>query len=409
MLKILGRQNTTIAELNADADVIFAQLADRREDVVSFIDNAEDTARDLGRAPRGPLARLRPARRLPLRAAPDDGPSSATSPRADPAAAGPLRRRSGPEQAGARTCPASTTGPGVSPQALGDAAEVGGRALEQGLEEIAELNTAEPEGRPPRTTSPSSSRASTIRAGRRGGRPGHRRPARADRGSRLNEPRHLRADQSVRRRVDRGPGYTGIEGLLNYAYYQTLSLNLFDSVGPRSCTSSCSRSRRAPCGQLQRRPEGLRRAAYTTGGPADPRTAACAGDARRHPAGDQPYRRPARRSTDGPSARNSSAPTAAQPLASATRASAPTSARRRAQPGQARARSRQPPPGGRSRNPRGVEPRQAADRQGAQARARSSDSRRGISCRPSCGQGARPRTRPTTAAANDLLDFLLGP
>ena len=45
MLKILGRQNTIIAELNTNSDAIFAQLADRRDDVVRFIDNAEDGPR----------------------------------------------------------------------------------------------------------------------------------------------------------------------------------------------------------------------------------------------------------------------------------------------------------------------------------------------------------------------------
>ena len=45
VLKILGRQNTIIAELNANSDAIFARLTDRREDVVRFIDEAEDTAR----------------------------------------------------------------------------------------------------------------------------------------------------------------------------------------------------------------------------------------------------------------------------------------------------------------------------------------------------------------------------
>ena len=45
MLKILGRQNTIIAQLNADSDTIFQQLTDRREHVVDFIDEAEDTAR----------------------------------------------------------------------------------------------------------------------------------------------------------------------------------------------------------------------------------------------------------------------------------------------------------------------------------------------------------------------------
>jgi ABC-type transporter Mla subunit MlaD len=44
VLNILGRQNTTIAELNTNADAIFAQLANRREDVVHFIDNAGRTA-----------------------------------------------------------------------------------------------------------------------------------------------------------------------------------------------------------------------------------------------------------------------------------------------------------------------------------------------------------------------------
>ena len=40
VLDILGNQNRTIAELNTNADAIFAQLANRREDVVHFIDNA---------------------------------------------------------------------------------------------------------------------------------------------------------------------------------------------------------------------------------------------------------------------------------------------------------------------------------------------------------------------------------
>ncbi len=44
VLNILGQQNTTIAELNTNADAIFAQLANRREDVVHFVDNAGRTA-----------------------------------------------------------------------------------------------------------------------------------------------------------------------------------------------------------------------------------------------------------------------------------------------------------------------------------------------------------------------------
>src|SRR4051794_31691462 len=44
VLNILGNQNRTIAELNTNADAIFAQLANRKEDVVHFIDNAGRTA-----------------------------------------------------------------------------------------------------------------------------------------------------------------------------------------------------------------------------------------------------------------------------------------------------------------------------------------------------------------------------
>ena len=43
MLNILGNQNRTIAELNTNTDAIFAQLANRRDDVVHFIDNAGRT------------------------------------------------------------------------------------------------------------------------------------------------------------------------------------------------------------------------------------------------------------------------------------------------------------------------------------------------------------------------------
>ena len=40
VLNILGQQNPTIAELNTNADTIFEELANRKEDVVHFIDNA---------------------------------------------------------------------------------------------------------------------------------------------------------------------------------------------------------------------------------------------------------------------------------------------------------------------------------------------------------------------------------
>ena len=39
-LRLLGRQNTVIRDLNVDSDEIIGKLADRRDDVASFIDNA---------------------------------------------------------------------------------------------------------------------------------------------------------------------------------------------------------------------------------------------------------------------------------------------------------------------------------------------------------------------------------
>ena len=45
VLKILGRQNRIITELNVNNDIIFQKLADRREDVVRFINDAEHAAR----------------------------------------------------------------------------------------------------------------------------------------------------------------------------------------------------------------------------------------------------------------------------------------------------------------------------------------------------------------------------
>ena len=66
VLNILGNQNRTIAELNANADAIFAQLANRREDVVHFIDNAGRTAAISAERSQRPRPELPPARRLPL-------------------------------------------------------------------------------------------------------------------------------------------------------------------------------------------------------------------------------------------------------------------------------------------------------------------------------------------------------
>lgn len=227
VLKILGRQNTIIAQLNADSDTVFARLTERREDVVRFIDEAEDTARvsaerreDLSRnfellddflfelkpvmVQLGSLARQQRPLLTDLRAA------------------APQLNRLG------KTLPKFNDGTKVSLKALAGASTVGERALTKSTDEIAELNASSQQAFP----------AADLVAGFL---------------ESIDEPRNAveedaRATYDVRQlpgeaqsrintlndRVGGGvgdAGYTGMEGLLNYVYYQTLTLNQFDQVG----------------------------------------------------------------------------------------------------------------------------------------------------------------------------------
>ena len=84
----------------------------------------------------------------------------------------------------------------------------------------------------------------------------------------LDDPRRAVEIDAARRRHrahDRSAGsatptgYTGLEGLLNYAYYQAGAINQFDSVG-HSCTSRSTTSSAGPCGEFTTRPRSRRRA-----------------------------------------------------------------------------------------------------------------------------------------------------
>jgi len=248
VLNILGRQNTTIAQLNVDADAIFARLTERREDVVRFIDEAEDAGR-VSAERREDLATdfdLLDDFLFELRPVMSELGNLARAQRpllTDLRAAAPGLNTLGDN------LPDFNRATETSLESLGNASEVGQRALLKSRDEIAELNTASLKAPP----------ASDLVADFLESLDDPRRaveedcdarydlreqPGEADRRVALLEDRlgeELTGTQNANPgcAVDGGgpipgagnPGYTGFEGLLNYGYVQTLALNLFDQIG----------------------------------------------------------------------------------------------------------------------------------------------------------------------------------
>ena len=250
VLNILGKQNSTIAELNTNADAIFQQLANRKEDVVHFIDNAGRTAAISARALQRPRPELPPARRLPRSVEADDVPARQPGGTADPAAHRPARRRPRPQQAGDQPTRHSTTAP--SSHSLRSAAPpTSARPLSRNSQdEIAALDQASTKAYPAadqvaqflESISDPKNAVEEDSCARYDLR---EQPGQADqRVQQLDQKlgTTLHGDQTAPCKWANGappgsnpsggdPGYTGMEGLLNYAYVQTNSLNLFDQLG----------------------------------------------------------------------------------------------------------------------------------------------------------------------------------
>ncbi len=250
VLKILGRQNTIIAQLNADSDVIFERLTARREQVVDFIDEAEDTARvsadrrdDLSRdfdllddflfelnpvmVELGNLAREQTPLLIDLRAA-----------------APGLNKL-------AKNLPGFNEGTRVSLNSLGRASIPGRVALANASDEISALNDTALRAFPAadqvaRFLQSVDDPANAVEEDCDARYDLREQPGEADRrvgilnqklGVTLSGSHNIPANPAI---GDLGcdlpgspgnPGYTGLEGLLNYAYVQPASLNLFDSAG----------------------------------------------------------------------------------------------------------------------------------------------------------------------------------
>ena len=239
VLKILGRQNRIIAGLNVDADTVFARLTERREDVVRFIDEAEDTAR-VSAERREDLARdfdllddflveLRPVMTELGNLAREQTPLLT-----DLRAAAPGLNKLG------ANLPRFNDGARVSLKALGRASLVGRRALTKGRDEIGALSGASEKA--PAATSLIADFLKSIDDPRNAVEESclarqdlREQPGEADRRVALLEDKldtNLQGDRSCAGESGTGnPGYTGLEGLLNYGYIQTLSLNLYDFIG----------------------------------------------------------------------------------------------------------------------------------------------------------------------------------
>jgi ABC-type transporter Mla subunit MlaD len=254
VLNILGQQNTTIAELNTNADAIFAQLANRREDVVHFIDNAGRTAaisaersNDLAQNFHlldDFLAQLKPTMFQLGKLARYQTPLLA-----DLHAAAPGLNKL------ATNLPGFNNGTQQSLAALGGAAKVGKTALANSQDEIASLDQASTKAYPAadqvakflESIDDPTNAAEEDACARYDLR---EQPGEADKRVQELDKKlsgdptfgGLHGDQTVPCKWSNGqpagtdpnggnPGFTGMEGLLNYAYIQTNSLNLFDDLG----------------------------------------------------------------------------------------------------------------------------------------------------------------------------------
>ena len=204
-LNILADQNTIIRDLNANSDRIFARLAERREDVVKFIREARDTASASAERREDLaanfdllddfLAELRPTL-VEL----GDLATEQTPLLVNLRAAAPQLNEL------AVSLPAFNQATEVSLRSLGRASLVGRRALRTGRDEIKQLRKAAKKAPPV-----SELLADFLRD--------------LDDPNRNVEENSMAAAETGR---DAPTGYSGLEGLLNYVYYQAGVLNQYD-------------------------------------------------------------------------------------------------------------------------------------------------------------------------------------
>ncbi len=212
---ILASQNRIIRDLNVNSDRVIGRLTDRREDVVRFVREARDTA-EASAARRDDLSRDFElldnflARLRPTLAGLSDVARTNTPLLTDLKQAAPGLNRL------ALNLPGFSAATGVSLDSLGEASTVGARALKRGSDEIRLL--AESGRKAPKTAEILADLLRDLDDPRRAVEIDDRVPADTGR----TNPNPGTKDTK---------GYTGLEGLLNYAYYQPGALNQFDQIG----------------------------------------------------------------------------------------------------------------------------------------------------------------------------------
>jgi ABC-type transporter Mla subunit MlaD len=217
-VRILASENRTIRDLNANSDTIITQLANRRQDVIGFIQHARDTAAisasrredlstDFDRLDDF-LAQLKPTLAKLGTVATQQKPLLTN-----------LRLAAPGLNTLALKLPGFNEATDRSLTSLGQAAIPGRQALEQGKDEIQAL------AKSGRNAYPAADTLDKFLLD-------------------LDSPKRVvEIDQRAAKSCDnktascwstgrKAPtGYTGFEGLLNYAYYQTGAINNYDQYG----------------------------------------------------------------------------------------------------------------------------------------------------------------------------------
>ena len=219
-LRLLGRQNTVIRDLNVDSDEIIGKLADRRTDVAAFIDNAgeaaaasaersDDLSRDFDLLDDF-LAELQPTMVELGNVARESTPLLTD-----------LRGAAPQLNELAVSLPPFNRAAQDSLVTLGQAAVPGTRALNRGVKNGTFEALSDSADQGPRTTELISDFARDVDD-----------PGRIveidDRAAKTCNDDEAPCFSTGR---DGPTGYTGLEGLLNYAYYQAGSTNQYDTVG----------------------------------------------------------------------------------------------------------------------------------------------------------------------------------